>query len=323
MCTSAGNTNSPVSSGSKDRTTHDLHVDDRMTSGLLEGSLVGSSRSIQRWAKADLTNNLKAFIEHEKFRLKVIKNNMVRDYEKNHSSSISLTNNHPTSVFVSMRNFLGNWKDKLENSTVYGKRLREFLSVDLPSYLPSKSDLDLASASIGLLQAAYNISTKDIILGRILGYQGAKLNSADCYDIGKSAFRSGVLDTAYDWLRTAVDLPPKFEKFKVDKRLTFNLSDALMHLGKISYQKKDKDLGLKMMEKALELDPENVELNQEFLKYRSGWQVVILPDLNRESMEPWRRRFFDKCQEIVTNATANSTIPDHNLPTIPHSKLTG
>ncbi|XP_059143097.1 uncharacterized protein LOC131930574 isoform X2 [Physella acuta] len=285
-------------------------------------SMVTSSHTIQRWGSVRLAENLQKYIEHETLRLKVITNFSAHEEEipfveqrlkefkiiheellKNTSNTAfhnSFKKNHPTTVFAAIRNFLAAFEEKLANQTKYGKRLREFLEANDVKPLPTRLDLERTSTAITVIQATYNISMSDLLAGSIKGNQGEPLTPSDCYDIGKTVLKSGLLDTAQEWLGVAIS---GFDLATVEKaQLTFNLSDALISLAKIYYRRKENDKALPLFEKAAELDPENPVAHQEFVRHRFGRNVELVADLNRDKVEPWRKKYFDMCQNS-TNIT--------------------
>ncbi|BFZ04496.1 hypothetical protein BsWGS_07535 [Bradybaena similaris] len=288
------------------------------TSGRMNSpkSIVTSSYSVEKLASLNLTSNLKRYIDHEQFRLRVIKNftgheeevqfvkKRLADFKVIHKSLLknataneqlvkSLKENHPTSILAAVRNFLAVWEDKLANETLYGKRLREFLEQNITSPLPTRTDYHLIGKSLTILQTSYNLSISDLIKGEVMGKKGEPLSQVDCYDMGKTVLQTGLLDTAYQWLEAAVK---GYDLEKINaSMLTFNLSDALATLGRLAFKKKDQRRALKLLEKANELDPDNLVLYQEYVKHRFGRNVEPIPELNIEEVEPWRKKFYAMC----------------------------
>ncbi|CAL1534405.1 unnamed protein product [Lymnaea stagnalis] len=284
-----------------------------------EGSMVTSSYSIRKWSSANLAENLQRFIEHEEIRLKVISNSSAHedevpfverrlaefkviyaDYVKNVSDTKfkdSLNQFHPTTIFAAIRNFLATWEEKLANQTIYGKRLREFLEYNDVKPLPTRHDLEKIGTAITVVQAAFNLSMADLLQGLVRDIQGEPLSRADCYDIGrKTVLKAGLIDTALEWLEMSVST---IDLEKIDaSQLTFNLSDALAALARIAYRKKDNEKAIRLYEKAVEIDPENPGVYQGYVKHRFGRNVELLTVLDREKVEPWRKKFFDRCANV-------------------------
>lgn len=285
-------------------------------------SMVTSSYSIRKWSSTNLAENLQRFIEHEQIRLKVISNSSAyedevpfierrlaefkvihADYVRNISDTKfkeSLINFHPTTIFAAIRNFLATWEEKLANQTIYGKRLREFLEYNDVKPLPSRRDLEKIGTAITVIQAAFNLSMADLLKGLVRGIQGEPLSRADCYDIGKTVLQAGLIDTALEWLEMSVSTID-LEKIEASQ-LTFNLSDALAALARIAYRKKDNEKAIRLYEKAVEIDPENPGVYQDYVKHRFGRNVRLLTVLDREKVEPWRKKFFDRCENVSSSA---------------------
>ncbi|XP_055862439.1 prolyl 4-hydroxylase subunit alpha-3-like [Biomphalaria glabrata] len=287
--------------------------------------LVTSSHWIDLWSKVDLAGNLQRFIDHEEIRLRVIRkfeNNskyekeiplvekrltefqiIHQDLVKNASDTAfiaSLRNYHPITIFASVRNFVATWENRLKNQTTYGRRLKEFLQYKVKVPLPTRLDLDKIGTAITVIQAAYNLSMNDLLLGKVLGQQGEQLTRADCYDIGKTVMKAGLLDTATEWLETAINL---IDLNNVNtSSLTFDLGYTLSSLAKIAFKRNDPEKSVRLLEKAVDIEPDNRELYSEYMSYRFARNVKPIPELNRDKVEPWRKTFFDTCQNTV-NAT--------------------
>ncbi|KAH9502438.1 hypothetical protein Btru_075681 [Bulinus truncatus] len=288
-------------------------------------SLVTSSHWIDVWSSVELAGNVQRYIEHEEIRLKVItkfENNSnyekeipfierrIKEFKIIHEELVknttdtafktSLKRFHPLSIFATIRNFLANWEDKLANQTVYGKRLREFLEYNVTVPLPTRQDLDKIGTAITVIQATYNLSMSDLLQGSVMDHQGELLTRSDCYDIGKTVLKAGLLDTATEWLETAIS-PVDLNNIDTTK-LTFNLSSALTALARIAFRKNDPDKTVRLYEKAVELDPDNAVLYQDYMKHRFARNVEPIMELKREKVEPWRKTFFDTCHN-TTNTT--------------------
>uniref|UniRef100_A0A0B6XY49 Prolyl 4-hydroxylase alpha subunit domain-containing protein n=1 Tax=Arion vulgaris TaxID=1028688 RepID=A0A0B6XY49_9EUPU len=285
-------------------------------------SIVTSSYYVNTFASVNLTNNIYKYIQHEELRLRIIKNfsghekevpfvkQRLAEFKIIHKSLVknvtakrfltSLRDNHPTTVLVATRNFLATWDSKLANTTIYGKRLQEFLEVNKTIPFPTRKDLNLIATALSIIQVTYNLSIIELTKGKVLGHKGEPLSHADCYDIGKVVLNLGLLDAALQWLEVSV------KNYSLDKlnssRLTFNFSDALASIARIVFQKHDKTRALKLFEKANELDPDNLILYQEYVKHRFGRNVEALYELQIHDIEPWRKKFYNMCLNS-TNTT--------------------
>ncbi|XP_012937298.1 prolyl 4-hydroxylase subunit alpha-1 [Aplysia californica] len=278
--------------------------------------IVSSSNSVRTFTQLDLSSNLKKFIEHEEIRLKVIKDFkghedevplvekrleefkvIEKQLKENETAATdflaSVRANHPTTIFAAIRNFESTWGTKFANTTLYGKRFREFIDTKDVRPLPDTLDLHRSGMAISVIQEVYNMSMEELTQGKVGGQQGEPLSPADCYDIGQTMLRDGLLDGASEWISFAVssvDLENK-ESF------TFNVSNALATLAKLAFQqKKDQDKALELFEKATELDPDNIELYRDYVKHRSGRNVTPMPEMETEKVEDWRKKYFEMCK---------------------------
>ncbi|CAG5121459.1 unnamed protein product [Candidula unifasciata] len=274
-------------------------------------SVVTSSYSVRQLASLNFTSNIKKYIDHEQFRLRVIKNftgyenevplvkkrlaelkiihkSLLKNATANSTLYKSLLENHPTSIQAAVRNFLAVWEDKLTNTTLYGARLREFLEENITIPLPTRADLHIIAKALIILQTAYNLTVSDLIKGRVLGKKGEPLSQADCYDTGNMKL---VCITYYSHICSH--------------------SNHKHCQPWYCYMKKDQQRALKLLEKANELDPDNLVLYQEYVKHRFGRNVEPIPELNVDEVEPWRKKFYAMCYNSTKPARLKRQMLKH------------
>ncbi|KAK7480053.1 hypothetical protein BaRGS_00028690 [Batillaria attramentaria] len=218
--------------------------------------LSASTTKLRDFLSLDLAAGLEKYIQHENKRLEIIKSAkgyedevplvLVRLEKLGRLSHIlassqaervklqqqSLSVPHPTTTLRLVRDFLDTWSDKLRNETLYGFRLREFLTND-KSELPSDSDLDEVARALAEIQYVYNMTTSDLYAGKVMGLQGSPLKPRDAYDVGRVSMKMGHLKQAATWFERAMSEIPATERASGNS--SFPVAETLASLGIILF----------------------------------------------------------------------------------------
>ena len=112
----------------------------------------------------------------------------------------------------------------MNDSTLLLTGFVEFLNVS-KTLLPGVFDAEGSRLALLTIQRVYNISTKDIRSGNLLGHQGEPLNIVDVYDIGITALQKGFSQEASQWLQLVVD-----ECEKEPNQTAFSVTSAYSQL---------------------------------------------------------------------------------------------
>ncbi|KAK7088276.1 prolyl 4-hydroxylase subunit alpha-1-like [Littorina saxatilis] len=268
--------------------------------GQVQGRVITSTNKFSQFASLDLAAGLNRYLQHETKRLEIIKSS--KGYEKElpilktrlkklqllnkqmtarkaelDSLRKKLSDFHPTSALRAVSDFLETWGEKLQNDTVYGFRFAEFLSNDDRSKLPTKSDLLFLCQAVAEIQFVYNLTTSDLYAGKVIGQKGTPLLPKDAYEIAHASRDLSHLEQAAWWFEIALNNTPEAEmKSKNVGNTSYPFADAMAYLGALKYGMDEQQKGLKLLERASDLDPENDRILREYLRHRHGRDVQPL-----------------------------------------------
>lgn len=286
--------------------------------------LATSNTKLQAFMSLDLAAGLDRYIAHEHKRLEVIKN--AKGYEKevplvverlqklgslNQILAARSADNkklqqkrviapHPTTTLRHVRDFLDMWSDRLKNETLYGFRLREFLTND-KSELPTESDIDDIARALVEIQYVYNLSTSDLYAGKVKGVQGLTLTPPDAFDLGRVSMKLGHLQQAAIWFEWA--LAGLSQEERESGNASFPVAETLANLGVLKFNLDEKDKGIQLLEQAADLDHESETIAQKYLSHRFGRDVQRLTETDPgENKKHW----FRLC-DSATSATMLQT----------------
>ncbi|KAK6190018.1 hypothetical protein SNE40_001972 [Patella caerulea] len=187
--------------------------------------------------RQNITDNLRKYIEYEEERMidlrkttgydeemevlteRIVKlRNLIEETENNitrdASTPIDEIVNNPVYTYVTVRDFLCNYRHWLNNQTSYTGRLHSFWD---KAEFEAPTDLDLTETILAIIriQYTYNISVQTITNGKYMGSNSPVLDKADIFDIAKKMHMYGYPQTALLWYLDAlgelnekiVDLP--------------------------------------------------------------------------------------------------------------------
>ena len=154
---------------------------------------------------------------------------------------------NPINQYKLIERMTQEWPNIVEQASNFSPHMKELYDnlVTANGGLPSKKDLDGSADAIMRLQDTYLLSTKDIAAGDVLGAQASvKLDVADCYHIGRTAyFKQDYYHTVL-WMREAyrqiiennleLDETQKSYEFTVLDHLSYSLSQ--LGFKKLSYR---------------------------------------------------------------------------------------
>lgn len=288
--------------------------------------LLSSTSKFQGFAELDLAIGLGKYIQHETKRLEIIKHskgyeeevpivkerlnilqrlNLDLNTHKAEKERLwkTITDYHPTSSLRLVSQFLQDWDDKLHNHTAYGFRFAEFLSNNDDSRLPNKTDLKVVATAVAEIQFVYNLSTADLYAGVVMGYEGSGLRPREAYEIGVVSMELRHLKQAASWFQAALNHTPEEEMgIAGAKKASYPMADTLARLGVLKYGMDEKGEGLKLLEKATELAPDDEDIRRQFLSRRFGRDVQPLV---HSQLDPISVHWFRLC----ANATSVVKVP--------------